>query len=163
MLLSHLIALGQRLHIAFVVRNWEKWIVLWLLKVKSFLELRFTHVYSDLAELVFQLRPFFVFVLTCEPNLVVSKALVVDCLLSKGFDQIFDGVCRFHLLLQFFLSLFDAVISPILHFYLVHVFVYSALWTNIWDWLLGLRFLVIHLHWQQFDWKTAGLWFRCLR
>lgn len=164
MLLSHLIALSQRLHITFVVRNREKWVVFWLLQVKCLFELRFTHVNADLVELVLQLRPFFVFVLTCEPNLVVSKALIVNCLLSKGFDQVFDSVCRFHLLLQFFLSLFDAIVSSILHLYFVHVIVDSAFWTDFWNRPLSLWFvIVVYLYRQQFDGETAGLWLGCLR
>lgn len=164
MLLSHLIALGQRLHITFVVRNWEKWVVFWLLQAKCLLQLRFTHIDADLVELVLQLRPFFVFVLTCEPNLVVSKTLIINSLLSKGFDQVFDGVCRFHLLLQLFLSLFDAIISSILNLYLVHVIIDSTLGADIWNRPFSLWFIiVVDLYWQQFDGKSAGLWLGWLR
>lgn len=164
MLLSHLITLSQRFYIAFVVRNWKKWIIFCFLQIKCLFELRFTHVDADLVELVLQLRPFFVFVLACKPNLVVSKALVVNCLLSKGFDQVFDGVGRFHLLLQLFLSLLYTIVGSVLHFYLVHVIIDSALGTDFWNRSLSLwLIIVVCLYRQQFDGETAGLWLGCLR
>ena len=163
MLLSNFIALSQRLYIAFIVRNWEKWVVFWLLQVKCLLKLWFTHVNTDLVELALKLRPFFVFVLTREPNLVVSKTLIVNCLLSKGFDQVFDGVCGFHFILQFFLSLFNAIIGSILHFYFVHVIVDPTFWADFWNRPLRLLvIIVIYLNRQKFDGKTAGLWLGCL-